>query len=81
MSDSEDRREFVLSALRVGSLRAKLLEAEINSIGIALKGGAINCYTAIQWINDAGAMDFIRLLPTKDDVGPILGTDFGGGDE
>ena len=65
--------EFVLASLRVGSLRAKLLETEINSIGVALRGGLIDSYTAMQWVQDAGAMAFVRSVPPADDE-PILGT-------
>lgn len=75
MSDSDDRMDFVLSALRAGSMRAKLLETEINSIGVALKGGLIDCFTAMQWVREIGALDLVRHIPTKEDVGPILGAD------
>ena len=67
MSDSDEKREFLLSSLRAGSLRAKLIETEINSIGVALKGGLIDCYTAMQWIKEAGAMELIRTVPVGDD--------------
>lgn len=60
--DTEDRRDFVLSALRVGSLRAKLFETEINSIGVALKGGLIDCYTAMQWVKEIGALELVRSI-------------------
>ena len=73
--DSAERREFVLSALRAGSLRARLIEVEINSIGGALKGGLIDCYTAMQWITDLGSLDLVRIIPTAEEVGPILGSD------
>ncbi len=66
MSDVDGRKEFVLSSLRAASLRAKLLETEINSIGVALKGGIINSYTAMQWVKDAGALDLIgHILPEE----------------
>ncbi len=73
--DSAERREFVLSALRAGSLRAKLIETEINSIGVALKGGLIDCYTAMQWVTDVGALDLVRIVPIVEEVGPVLGSD------
>lgn len=65
MSDSDDHREFVLSSLRVGSMRAKLYETEINSIGVALKGGLIDCETAMEWIKEIGATELVRQLPTE----------------
>ncbi len=75
MSDTEDRREYLLSALRVASARARMCEAEINSIGVALKGGIIDCYTAMEWIKEIGALELIRSIPTKEEVGPVLGSD------
>jgi len=66
MSEPDERREFVLANLRVASLRAKLLETELNSIGVALKGGMIDSYTAMQWVKDAGALNFMgHLLPEE----------------
>lgn len=70
---SEDRREFVLSALRAGSMRCKLMETEINSIGVALKGGLIDWYTAMEWVKEIGAIDLVRYVPTKDQVDMIMG--------
>lgn len=53
---SEDsHREFLLSALRVASLRAKLFDNEMIRIGIALKENMISPVEALKWIRDAGA--------------------------
>ena len=71
MIESEDKRDFVLSALRAGSLRAKLYETEINSIGVALKGGLIDCYTAMEWVKEIGALELVRCIPPPDD-GPLI---------
>ena len=63
---SDDRKEFILAALRGASLRAKLLETEINSIGVALKGDIIDGYTAMQWVKDIGALEFMsHILPEE----------------
>lgn len=65
MSDSDERREFVLAALRAGSLRCRQMESEINTIGVALKGGMIDCYTAMEWIKEIGALDLVRIIPAS----------------
>ena len=53
---SEDsHREFLLSALRVASLRAKLFDNEMTTIGIALRDYMITPAQALKWIRDAGA--------------------------
>lgn len=54
MSD-ESHREFLLSALRVASLRAKLFDNEMTTIGIALRDCMITPAQALKWIKDAGA--------------------------
>ena len=64
MSD-EDHREFILSALRVASLRCKLYDTEISSIGIALKGHMITVEQALTWIKDAGVAELVSRLPDE----------------
>ena len=75
MSDSDEKREFLLSSLRAGSMRAKLIETEINSIGVALKGGLIDCYMAMQWVKEIGAMELIRPVPIgeNEEISTYLG--------
>lgn len=68
MTDSPDRRDFVLAALRAGSLRAKLYETEINTIGVALKGGLIDCYTAMEWVKEIGALELVRNVPPSEEM-------------
>jgi hypothetical protein len=58
-----DRKEYLLSALRVGSIRAKLFETEINSIGVALKAELINAEDAVAWITEIGAAGLVALKP------------------
>lgn len=60
---SEAHRDFLLSALRAASLRAKMYEVEINSIGIALKGGMITVDQAVKWVKDIGAMELVGTIP------------------
>ena len=59
----EDHRDFLLSALRAASLRAKMFEVEINSIGIALKSGMVTVPQALKWIKDIGALELVGLIP------------------
>jgi hypothetical protein len=60
---SESHREFLLSALRAASLRARMFEVEINSIGIALKGGLVTPVEALQWVKDIGALELVGMIP------------------
>jgi hypothetical protein len=63
MADECDRKEFLLSALRGASLRARLYEVEINSIGVALKSDMVTCDVAMQWIKDIGALELMVNIP------------------
>lgn len=53
--DSEphgDRQEFVLATLRCASLRVRLIDQEITSAGMALKGGLISSEMALEWVEE-----------------------------
>lgn len=76
MSDTEERKEFMLSALRVASLRARLYETEINSIGVALKAGIIDCYGAMEWMKEIGALGLMKYIaPEEELIEPMVSTD------
>ncbi len=62
MSD-ESHREFLLSALRAASLRAKMWDVELTTIGIALKSGMVGPDEAVKWLKDVGALDLVGHIP------------------
>lgn len=64
MSD-DPHREFLLSALRAASLRARTFEIEVNTIGVALKGGMVTVPQALKWIKDIGALESLGLIPQE----------------
>lgn len=65
MEDEILHRDFLLAALRAASARAKLMEADINTIGIALKSGLIGADTAVAWIHDAGLVGMVGAIPEQ----------------
>ena len=67
--EEEQHREFLLSALRTASLRAKTIDNELTTIGIALKNGMIGTDTAVAWVRDCGMLWFVGALPER--VGQI----------
>jgi hypothetical protein len=75
--DEEKHKEFLLAALRAASLRAKAMEADINTIGVALKGNLIGADTAVQWIMDAGLLHMVGGIP--EEVGQVAKAQTGGG--
>jgi hypothetical protein len=61
--DDDEHREFLLAALRVGSLRAKLMDAELTAIGVSLKAGKIDSATAVRWLREENLLNMITQLP------------------
>jgi hypothetical protein len=68
MIDYDDHREFLLAALRAASLRAKLMDAELNTIGVSLKAGMISPEMAMQWIRDEGLMSLVSVMSEKTQI-------------
>lgn len=58
-------RDFLLAALRAASLRAKLMDADISSIGVALKADMISNDTAVRWIMEAGLLGMVGAIPEQ----------------
>ncbi len=61
MSD-DMHREFLLSALRSASLRAKMFEVDVNTIGVALKAGMISVAQALEWMKEIGALESMGMV-------------------
>ena len=53
LDEEESHKAFLLAALRAASLRCKVMEADVNTIGVALKGDLIGADTAVAWIRDS----------------------------
>ena len=51
--------EFLLSALRVATLRARLAANELDSIGVALKRGLVSYDDAMAWLHDVDLLDHV----------------------
>lgn len=63
--DEDQHKTFLLAALRAASARAKLMDADITTIGIALKGDLIGCETAVAWIRDSGLLGMVGAIPEQ----------------
>jgi hypothetical protein len=50
--DHNSGREFTLAAIRVALLRMRLIEYELEAVGVALKGNFISPETALEWAED-----------------------------
>jgi hypothetical protein len=60
---------YVLAEIRCATLRARLAAIDLDAIGLALKGGLITPFQAIQHIEEADAFRFLGRLP-GDNWGP-----------
>ena len=58
-------RDFLLSALRASSLRARLFAVEVDSVGMALKSGMVTVPEALRWIKDVGALESLGTIPEE----------------
>jgi hypothetical protein len=57
--------EYLLAELRCASLRARLLQADIDAIGIALKSDLITTEEAIDLLHDCDLLRYIEpVTPT-----------------
>jgi hypothetical protein len=69
-SITSEKREYVLSILRVVSARLKLIDTEVNSIGVALSRGLITPSHALLRIEQVapGCYDSAALSVFDDEV-------------
>lgn len=56
-------KEFLLSALRAASLRARLAATDLDSIGVALKRGLVSTEEALAWLHDENLFDHVIYRP------------------
>jgi hypothetical protein len=56
--------EYLLAELRCASLRAKILQAEIDAIAVALKGGLVTGEQALVLMN---GVDLLRVIGERTD--------------
>ena len=61
---TRDRREYLLAELRAAALRARLWQADIDAVGLALKAGLISPDQAVEHLSDCG---LLRLLAEREE--------------
>jgi hypothetical protein len=55
--------DFVLSALKAATLRARLAAAELDTIGLALKRNLVSVEGALAWLHDVDLLDHVIYRP------------------
>jgi len=61
---TRDRCEYLLTELRAAALRARLWQADIDAVGLALKAGLISPDQAVEHLSDCG---LLRLLAVREE--------------
>lgn len=56
---ADDGAEFLLAALRVAALRARLAQVELETIGIAVRRKMLSPAAAIEWLESLDAIDYL----------------------
>jgi hypothetical protein len=49
-----NQREYVLAELRCAALRSRLVTAELDTIGVALKHNLVTPEDAVRWLHEVG---------------------------
>ena len=57
------RRDYLLAELRCASLRARLWQADIDAVGLALKAGLVEPEQALELLADC---DCLKLITPKE---------------
>jgi hypothetical protein len=58
-----NRSEYLLAELRCASLRVRLLQADIDAVGVALKGNLITPDQALEMLQDCDALWVVGSYP------------------
>ena len=62
-NNSEELRAYLLAEIRCATLRVRLAANDLDAIGLALKGGLITPFQAIQHIENVDALRFLGAEP------------------
>jgi hypothetical protein len=60
-----DRTEYLLSEIRCAALRARLMAADLDAVGLSLKGGLVTPDQAVELLAD---VDVLRLIGTPMEI-------------
>jgi hypothetical protein len=67
MTPADHHREYLLAELQCAVMRARLWQADIEAVGIALKGGLIDPDQALEILADCDALHLVGAA--HDEVG------------
>lgn len=64
-SGAQDFQQYLLAEFRCAALRSRLLQADIEAVGIALKGGLITPDQALSLLHDCDALRVVGTPPNE----------------
>jgi hypothetical protein len=56
------RHDYLLAELRCASLRARLRQADIDAVGLALKAGLVDPEQALELLHDCDALHLVGAI-------------------
>lgn len=56
-------QDYIIAELRCAALRTRLLQADIDAVGIALKGGLVTPDQALELLHDVDALRIVGVRP------------------
>ena len=62
-TSEKERAEYLLAELRCASLRAQLMQADIDATALALRGGLITAEQAAELLHDCDVLRYIGPSP------------------
>ena len=62
---SADPRGYLLAELRCAALRARLWQADIEAVGLALKAGLVEPEQALELLHDCDALHLVGTDPLE----------------
>jgi hypothetical protein len=65
LGNDSGSRDLLVSALRVGSARARLIANELDTIQASVRQRAISCEDALIWAKEKDVMDWIQFGPSE----------------
>jgi hypothetical protein len=57
------QREFLITALRAASARARLAANLLDTIGVSLRNRMITCDETVAWLNEEGLLEQVEYRP------------------
>jgi hypothetical protein len=65
---TQNYTEYVLAELRCAALRTRLAQADIDAVGVALRGGLITTDQAIEILGDCDCLQYVQPTPPAEKV-------------